>query len=295
MFDGCPSLRSEASALRLKAEAGGSSRRPRHFSLLRQSKVPKRKATRSQGHFVVPCAARARGGTAKLAALKQTRGLIPLSLRCSALPHGASGIGYGRACEGTDEISRASASSSADVPVPDVLGRAPVRPRAAIETNRRRCAAAAVGSRPHPPVGHGEQRRLGRKKGSRLFERSEFSETPPKLSSAADPAQQGVHVGSPFFAYFLWRDKESEALAGAQSRPQPCNKQQNEQSAAAPPNISRVDKAHTPSLAPAPAARPPLKLARPQQPSHSHPPSHIMPLPLTAPQHVNQRRHPLPQ
>src|SRR5450830_1187380 len=100
MFDGCPSLRSEASALRLKAEAGGSSRRPRHFSLLRQSKVPKRKATRSQGHFVVPCGARARWGLAKLASLKQTRALIHLSLRCSALPHGASGIGCGRACEG---------------------------------------------------------------------------------------------------------------------------------------------------------------------------------------------------
>jgi len=218
-------LRSEASVLRLRAEAGGSSRRPRHFSLLRQSKVPKRKATRSQGHFVVPCAARARWGLAKLAALKQTRALIHLALRCSALPHGKDGCG--RACERTDEISHGGASSSADVPVPDVLGRALVlhraakQPRPPIETKRRRCAAAAVGSRPPPPVGHGEQRRLGRKKGSRLFERSEFSETPPKLSSAADPAQQGVHVGSPFFAYFLWRDKESEAPAGAQSRPPP--------------------------------------------------------------------------
>src|SRR5450830_871042 len=112
----------------------------------------------------------------------------------------------------------------------------------AIQTARRRCKAAAVG--PRPPVGHGEQRRLGRIKGSRLFERSEFSETPPKLSSAADPAQQGVHVGSPFFAYFLWRDKESEAPAGAQSRPPPSNKQQNPQSAAA---------SLTPSTTPHPA------------------------------------------
>jgi len=182
--------------------------------------------------------------------LKQTRGLIPLSLRCSALPHGASGIGCGRACEGTDEIGRAGASSSAGVPVFIVLGRAPMRPRAAkqprppIETTRRRCAAAAVGSRSHPPVGHGEQRRLGRKKGSRLSERSEFSETPPKLSSAADPAQQGVHVGSPFFAYFLWRDKESEAPAGAQSRPPPSNEEQNDQSAAATKNPKKEDKAH---------------------------------------------------
>ncbi|WP_027478908.1 hypothetical protein, partial [Curvibacter gracilis] len=73
---------------------------------------------------------------------------------------------------------------------------------------------------------------------------SEFSETPPKLSSAADPAQQGVHVGSPFFAYFLWRDKESEAPAGAQSRPPTSNKEQNEQSEAAQQSHKQVDKAH---------------------------------------------------
>ena len=151
-------LRSVASALCLRAEAGGSSRRPRHFSLLRQSKVPKRKATRSQGHFVVPCAARARGVPAKLAALKQTRGLIPLSLRCSALPHGASGIGCGRACEHRAEVVGFCASNGAVESMLDVLGRALVRPRAApqprppIETTWRRCAAAAVGSRSPPPV-----------------------------------------------------------------------------------------------------------------------------------------------
>src|SRR5450830_241297 len=223
-------LRSGASALRLRAEAGIAPRRAPHFSLLRQSKVPKRKATRSQGHFVVPCAARARGVPAKLAALKQTRGLIPLALRCSALPHGKGGCG--RACERADEISCGAASSSAGGPVLIVLSRAPApdraakQPRPPSKTTRRRCAAAAVGSRPHPPVGHGEQRRLGRKKGSRLFERSEFSETPPKLSSAADPAQQGVHVGSPFFAYFFWRSKKSEAPAGRNPglRPQPKNR-----------------------------------------------------------------------
>ncbi len=231
-------LRSVSAALCSRAEAGGSSRRPSHFLLLRQKKVAKEKATRSQGHFVVPCAARARWGLAKLASLKQTRALIHLALRCSALPHGASGIGSGRACEGTDEIRSACASSGAGVSLFDVLGRAPMCPRAAkqprppIETNRRRCAAAAVGSRTPPPVGHGEQRRLGRIKGSRLFERSEFSETPPKLSSAADPAQQGVHVGSPFFAYFLWRDKESEAPAGAQSRPPTSTEEQKLKSAA---------------------------------------------------------------
>jgi len=130
------------------------------------------------------------GGPAKLAALKQTRALIHLSLRCSALPHGASGIGCGRACEGTGEIARVGASSGAGVDLFEIQGRAHAlhraakQPRPPIETTRRRCAAAAV--------------------------------------------------GSPFFAYFLWRDKESEAPAGAQSRPPPSNKRQEQKSEAAP-------------------------------------------------------------
>ena len=255
MLDICPSVRFLPSALCVRVEAGVSSRRPRYFCLLRQRKVPKRKATRSQGHCVVPCAARARGGAAKRASRKQTRGLIPLALRCSALPHGASGIGYGRACERPDEISRAGASSSADESLFDVLGRAvaphraAAQPRPPSKTTRRRCTAAAVGIRSHLPVGHGEQRRLGRIKGSRLSERSEWSETPPKLSSAADPAQQGGHVGSPFFAYFLGRDKESEAPAGAQSRPPTSNKQQYDQSAAAPQTVRFLNPV-TPEISP---------------------------------------------
>jgi len=172
----------------------GSSRRPRHFSLCRQSKVPngraagirslraaklceyqRRPEVRATSWFPVLLAPG--GSPLNSLTLKQTRGLIPLALRCSALPHGASGVGCGRACEGTDEIGHSLVSSSAGVPVFIVLGRAPMRPRAAkqphppIETTRRRCAAAAVGSRSPLPVGHGEQRRLGRIKGSRLFER----------------------------------------------------------------------------------------------------------------------------
>src|SRR5450830_780439 len=133
----CPSvvgsfvpLRSVCSALCLRAEAGIAARRPPHFlCFAKESK--QRKATRSQGHFVVPCAARARWGLAKLAALKQTRALIHLSLRCSALPHGKGGIGCGRACEGTDEISTGGASSGAGGPVLIVLSRALAPHRAA--------------------------------------------------------------------------------------------------------------------------------------------------------------------
>ena len=44
-----------------------SARRPSYFSLLRQRKVPKRKASRSPGRFAAPCAARNKRGRAELA------------------------------------------------------------------------------------------------------------------------------------------------------------------------------------------------------------------------------------
>ncbi len=257
-------LRSVVSAFCFRAEAGVAARRPPHFlCFAKESK--QRKATRSQGHFVVPCAARARGVPAKLAALKQTRGLIPLALRCSALPHGASGIGSGRACERTDEITCVGASRSSGELLFDVLGRAPMRPRAAkqprppIETTRRRCAAAAVGSRSPPPVGHGEQRRLGRIRARVCLSVSEFSETPPKLSSAADPAQQGVHVGSPFFGVlFFGETKKSASAAGTNPRPPPFKEEQKEQSAATKQSLDRMDKADRQRPAPTgPQSRPP--------------------------------------
>ena len=64
----------------------------RHFSLLRQRKVPKRKATRSLGPYAslrATCGARLRRGLAKLATLRfaqTTRSLIRLRLRSSAQP-----------------------------------------------------------------------------------------------------------------------------------------------------------------------------------------------------------------
>jgi hypothetical protein len=53
--------------------------------------------------------------------------------------------------------------------------------------------------------------------GSQLFERSEFCETPRNASTAGCPQLRcgSQTVGSPFFAYFLWRDKESKSPAGA--------------------------------------------------------------------------------
>src|SRR5450830_237911 len=64
-----------------------SPRRANYFLLRRQEKVGKEKASRSQGPFGLPCAARAGRGIAQTRLrLKQGRSLIRPSLCCSALP-----------------------------------------------------------------------------------------------------------------------------------------------------------------------------------------------------------------
>ena len=52
-------------------------------------------------------------------------------------------------------------------------------------------------------LGGAEERRLGRMKWSQLFERSEFCDHPPKLSTAGYPAKRDTAAGGRFFAYFL--------------------------------------------------------------------------------------------
>ena len=65
-----------------------SARRPSCFSLLRQRKVAKRKASRRPGPCGLPCAARCARGARKLASLKHARPFSRAPLRCSARPHG---------------------------------------------------------------------------------------------------------------------------------------------------------------------------------------------------------------
>lgn len=66
------------------------------------------------------------------------------------------------------------------------------------------------------PLAAGEERRAGRKQKPALSEdrRDEFAGFPASPSTAANPAQPGGRVGSPFFGYFLWRSKESNCAAG---------------------------------------------------------------------------------
>jgi len=46
------------------------------------------------------------------------------------------------------------------------------------------------------------------------------SESPPRTEQRKEP-RSGPDVGSPFFAYFLWRSKESECAVGRTTRHQP--------------------------------------------------------------------------
>jgi hypothetical protein len=47
-----------------------------------------------------------------------------------------------------------------------------------------------------------------------MSERSEFLRFPSWQSLWREPAQRAQGAGSPFFAYLLWRSKESERLPG---------------------------------------------------------------------------------
>ncbi|MDO9436835.1 hypothetical protein [Hydrogenophaga sp.] len=46
-----------------------------------------------------------------------------------------------------------------------------------------------------------------------MFERSEFANFSPRTEQRKE-ARRAPVFGSPFFAYFLWRSKESESAAG---------------------------------------------------------------------------------
>jgi hypothetical protein len=164
-----------------------SARRPRYFSLLRQRKVPKRKASRSPGRCAVPCAARFAGDARKLASLKQCAPLFPALLRCSARPHGR---GTGTGARFPKRMSSLRAPR---------IGLCPAAGFASWGVTRRRRGAVPVFCR-HvlaSSTGPGGA-------GLALSERSEFSQTPPGPSNAVCPQQSGgtAHSAAFSFAYF---------------------------------------------------------------------------------------------
>ncbi len=170
---------------RLCEQAGGSPAAS-HFLLLRQKKVTKEKASRSQGH----CAA-LRGSlrcsdepeiseTCLLRSLRTSEILIRLLLCCSALPerHCGSGTKYGIGLRRTHRVL---------LPEPDSVFFLQTRP------------------------GWAEQRRWRRKVGPNLFEpqASCLDRRRNRAAQVARSAAKGPRLRVAFLSVrFLWRDKE---------------------------------------------------------------------------------------
>jgi hypothetical protein len=65
--------------------------------------------------------------------------------------------------------------------------------------------------------GRAEQHSSGRIRAGACLSEASLHPTPPDASSARNP--KGPDCGSPFFADFLWRSKESQCAAGRNTRP----------------------------------------------------------------------------
>ena len=138
----------------------------------------------------VRCAAQLGRGLAKLAALKQTRALFPPKSALLAVPDGRWGAGTNGCCCAAapccfNRRARLLRSAGAHRRSAQHIKQLP--------TNAAGCTGtadfvSALASSPVPdfPVGQGRAAECQVDKGSRLFERSEFSETPPGASSAGN-------------------------------------------------------------------------------------------------------------
>ena len=145
-----------------------------------------RKASRRQGRCAVPCAARLRWGLAELALRAQTTpALIPLPLRCSALPQRQKPE-YPRFIEfdqhGVQLFVRAQYRKSGH--------RKPSkrpRPGGPTNTKDKGCAHPGRTLRGFPAVMRRRVAPATGGSGLALSERSEFSQTPPGASNAVCP------------------------------------------------------------------------------------------------------------
>ena len=164
-----------------------SARRPTHFSLLRQRKVSKRKASLSQGRCAVPCAARVRWGRSQTRLSPQTCArLIPpapaLLSPVSMASDANSQYQYQLRSLGFAIANSLSRPHHLDASISERAPEGESAPARAIEAVP---SSAALGG-----------------SGLALFERSEFSQTPPNASSAGnrEAARTPARL---FFGYFL--------------------------------------------------------------------------------------------
>jgi len=195
-----------------------SPRRATHFSLLRQRKVSKRKATPPSATLPLrsraPCGAHVSRGLAELASLKQLRALIRETLRSSAHPEGLedrSGLCFARP---TTRCRRVA---------PTALGLV------VLVFRRAERSDGPFGSRSQIPSGCAEERSGSRIRARDCLSEASSSETPRTASTAGCPQRSGgtQTAGSPFLCLLSFGEaRESESPAGA--RPGPALKQSAE-------------------------------------------------------------------
>ncbi len=172
-----------------------SPRRATHFLLLRQEKVSKEKATLLSATLRcaagnLRCSGSGGSGSNSPCGLKQSPALIRRPLRSSAYTEGIGGI-HAIAALGASARRRGR----------DVGSCYPVVTVTAVM--RRRVA------------------QVWADQGWRLFEAiAEFEPDPAQTEQRSVPVakRRADESGSPFFAYFLWRSKESECAVGRISR-----------------------------------------------------------------------------
>jgi hypothetical protein len=69
-----------------------------------------------------------------------------------------------------------------------------------------------------PSLGAAESERILAEEGCAMFERSEFAPAAKIRVDEGSLAQPNLQPGSPFFAYFIWRSKESKWPRGHEAQ-----------------------------------------------------------------------------
>jgi len=167
-----------------------SARRPTFFLLLRQKKEGKEKASRSPGRCAVPCAARVERGRAELAFGSDNARpdpLAPALLSPATRQQVGSDSGAGSPSGRRDFLPLPLGEDRGEGKANEQAGE---RASASVPASRRHALTSSTG-----PGGSGRA----------LFERSEFSPTPPGPSNAVCPqrSEGTAHPARLFFAYFL--------------------------------------------------------------------------------------------
>ena len=207
-----------------------SARQPTHFSLLRQRKVSKRKASRRQGRCAVPCAARSRRVGRKLGFASNMR---PPDPPAAALLSPVSTAGEMNSQYQLRSLGFAIANSRNNrlsLDVKNVAQRSassilwshshPSASAARRDTTSTACkvraSARARGTRSpdFPPLGRAEQRSVGRIRAGACLSEASLRQIPPNASSAGNPAGARSLARLSFGYFSLAKQRKVARLPG---------------------------------------------------------------------------------